>query len=78
MDADNIIATSANGMEFDNGLHQPICISEDMNPTSNGSVEIEGLAENLDDAVKLNDSAAIPTSKVLFPFMPTVCSYYLC
>ncbi|KAG8375791.1 hypothetical protein BUALT_Bualt10G0137200 [Buddleja alternifolia] len=52
MDADSVIAV--NGVELGNDLHQPLPISENAIGTSNGSIEIEGLSENLEDAVKLN------------------------
>ncbi|KAG8381748.1 hypothetical protein BUALT_Bualt05G0004800 [Buddleja alternifolia] len=55
MDADSIIPVSGHEAEFENGLHEPFSISENVNGTSNGSLDIEGLSENLEDAVKLND-----------------------
>ncbi|KAK6140679.1 hypothetical protein DH2020_025586 [Rehmannia glutinosa] len=49
MDADTTIVVSGNG-DFENGLHQQLPISTTINGTSNGSLEVEGLGENLEDA----------------------------
>ncbi|KAK6118356.1 hypothetical protein DH2020_047927 [Rehmannia glutinosa] len=55
MAADSIITMSGYGVEFENGLHEPVPISEKVNGTSNGSLGIEELSANLEDAVKLSD-----------------------
>ncbi|KAK6119630.1 hypothetical protein DH2020_046653 [Rehmannia glutinosa] len=49
MDADTTIPVSGSG-DFENGLHQQLPISATINGTSNGSLEVEGLGENLEDA----------------------------
>ncbi|KAL3844043.1 hypothetical protein ACJIZ3_001446 [Penstemon smallii] len=61
MDADSTITVSGNEMEFDNGVYPPI--SHKMNLTSNGSFEIEELAENLKDSVNLKEDPTTVTSK---------------
>ncbi|KAK4491044.1 hypothetical protein RD792_001765 [Penstemon davidsonii] len=61
MDADSTITVSGNEMEFDNGVYPPI--SDKMNVTSNGSFEIEELAENLEDSVNLKEDPTTITSK---------------
>ncbi|GER51683.1 TPX2 (targeting protein for Xklp2) proteinfamily, partial [Striga asiatica] len=53
MDADNIIPVSGNG-SLENGHHQQVPISENVNGTSNGNLEIEGLAENFENSIELN------------------------
>ncbi|KAI3454205.1 hypothetical protein Pfo_010868 [Paulownia fortunei] len=55
MAADSIIPVSGYGVEFENGLHEPLPISEKVNGTSNGSSSVEDLSSNLEDAVKLSD-----------------------
>ncbi|KAL2518023.1 TPX2 (targeting protein for Xklp2) protein family [Abeliophyllum distichum] len=63
MDANNIVPISGNGMEFENGVQQQFplptigeeSISEKVNGIPNGSLEVEGLSENTENAVKLPD-----------------------
>ncbi|KAL3655824.1 hypothetical protein CASFOL_000220 [Castilleja foliolosa] len=60
MDAETVIPLSGNG-DIENGLHQKLPISANANGTLNGSLELEGLCENLENAIKLNDDK-IPNS----------------
>lgn len=55
MAADSAIPVSGYGAEFENGLHEPLPISEKVNGTSCGNLEVEALSANLEDAVKLRD-----------------------
>ncbi|KAL0407635.1 UNVERIFIED_CONTAM: protein WVD2-like 5 [Sesamum radiatum] len=55
MAADSIITVSGYGPEFENGLHEPLPISEKVNGTSNGSLGIEELSADLENAAKLSD-----------------------
>ncbi|GFP87810.1 protein wave-dampened 2 [Phtheirospermum japonicum] len=62
MDAETGIPLSGNG-DIENGLHQKLPISANANGTSNGSLKIEGLCENLEDAVKLNDDKILNSTQ---------------
>ncbi|KAL2489578.1 protein WVD2-like 5 [Forsythia ovata] len=68
MDADNIIAISENGVDFENGVHHrlPICgeeiTSEKVNWIPNGSTEVEGLSKNLENNLELNDDVTLGSS----------------
>lgn len=62
MDADSITPESGDGTDFENGLHQ-VPISAEVDGTSNGSMEIEGLSENLEDATKLNEHKTFVSGK---------------
>ncbi|CAA0822759.1 TPX2 (targeting protein for Xklp2) protein family [Striga hermonthica] len=53
MDADNIIPVSGNG-SLENCHHQQVPISENVNGTSNGNLEIEDLAENFENSIEVN------------------------
>lgn len=48
-------ANPVSGAELGNGLHEPLQIFEKVNGTSNGSLGVEELSANLEDAVKLGD-----------------------
>lgn len=54
MDIESTILVSGNGTEFENGVPQRLPVSPRVNGTPNG-LEVEGLGENLEDAVKLSD-----------------------
>lgn len=58
MDTESAIPVTGNGVEFENFVPRQLPISPRVNGTPNGSCEIEGLGENLEDAVKLNDGEA--------------------
>ncbi|KAK4401275.1 protein WVD2-like 5 [Sesamum angolense] len=64
MAADSIITVSGYGPEFENGLHEPLPISEKVNGTSNGSMGVEELSADLENAAKLSDHsiASVKTS----------------
>ncbi|KAL3650704.1 hypothetical protein CASFOL_007107 [Castilleja foliolosa] len=62
MDAETAIPLSGNG-DIENGLHQELPISGNVNGTLNGSLEIEGLRENLEKAVKLNDDTILNSTQ---------------
>ncbi|KAL0327421.1 UNVERIFIED_CONTAM: protein WVD2-like 5 [Sesamum angustifolium] len=64
MAADSIITVSGYGPEFENGLHEPLPISEKVNGTSNGSMGVEELSADLENAAKPSDHsiASVKTS----------------
>ncbi|KAK6140709.1 hypothetical protein DH2020_025548 [Rehmannia glutinosa] len=62
MDADTTIPVSGSG-DFENGLHQQLPISATINGTSNGSLEVEGLGENLEDAGNVNDHKTLGSTQ---------------
>lgn len=59
MATDGTTHMSEYGSEFENGLHEPLPVSEKVNGPSNGSLSIEELSANLDDAVKLSGSTTV-------------------
>lgn len=46
---------AADSVEFENGLHESLPISEKVNGNSNGSFGVKELSANLEDAMKLRD-----------------------
>ncbi|KAL2471907.1 protein WVD2-like 5 [Abeliophyllum distichum] len=68
MDADNIIAISENGVDFENGVHHRLPISgeeitsEKVNWIPNGSTEVEGLSTNLENNLELKDDVTLGSS----------------
>lgn len=54
MDTESAIPVTGNGVEFENFVPQQLPIPPRVNGTPYGSREVEGLSENLEDAVKLN------------------------
>ncbi|CAI9771491.1 unnamed protein product [Fraxinus pennsylvanica] len=68
MDADNIIAISENGVDFENGVHHRLLISGEeitskkVNAIPNGSTEVEGLSLNLENNLELNDNVTLNSS----------------
>ncbi|KAH6761402.1 TPX2 protein for protein family [Perilla frutescens var. frutescens] len=58
IDTESSITVSGSGGGFEYGVPQRLPVSPRVNGTPNGSREVEGLGENLEDAVKLNDSEA--------------------
>ncbi|XP_022875476.1 protein WVD2-like 5 isoform X1 [Olea europaea var. sylvestris] len=68
MDADNIIAISENGTDFENGVHQRLPISGEgitskkVHAIPNGSTEVEGLSKNLENNLELNDDVTLNSS----------------
>ncbi|KAL0447323.1 UNVERIFIED_CONTAM: protein WVD2-like 5 [Sesamum latifolium] len=63
MAADSIITVSGYGPEFENGLHEPLPISEKVNGTSNGSLGVEELSADLENAAKLSDHSIASVNK---------------
>lgn len=51
--------------ELENGLHEPLVISEKVNGTSNGDLGIEELSANLEDGVKLEDHSLVSDKEVI-------------
>lgn len=46
---------AADSVEFENGLHESLPISEKVNGSSNGDFGVEELSANLEDSMKLRD-----------------------
>ncbi|PIN23974.1 hypothetical protein CDL12_03277 [Handroanthus impetiginosus] len=58
MAADSVIPVSGYGAEFENGLHQPLPLSEKVNGTSNGNFGVEELTTSLEDSVNLSSNSS--------------------
>lgn len=50
--------------ELGNGLHEPLETFEKVNGTSNGSLVVEELSANLEDAVKLGDHSIVSDKEI--------------
>ncbi|KAK4422164.1 protein WVD2-like 5 [Sesamum alatum] len=64
MAADSIISVSGYGPEFENGLHEPLPTSEKVNGTSNGSLGVEELSADLENAAKLSDHSIASVKEI--------------
>ncbi|XP_011069988.1 protein WVD2-like 5 isoform X1 [Sesamum indicum] len=64
MAADSIITVSGYGPEFENGLHEPLPISEKVNGTSNGTLGVEELSADLENAAKLSDHSVASVKEI--------------
>ncbi|XP_042057934.1 protein WVD2-like 5 isoform X2 [Salvia splendens] len=53
------------GVELENGLHEPLVISENVIGTSNGNLGIEEISVNLEEAVKLEDHFSISDKEII-------------
>ncbi|KAL1557264.1 protein WVD2-like 5 isoform X1 [Salvia divinorum] len=53
------------GAELENGLHEPLVISEKVTGTFNGNLGIEKLSVNLEDAVKLEDHISVSDKEII-------------
>ncbi|KAL1562294.1 protein WVD2-like 6 isoform X1 [Salvia divinorum] len=58
-------ANSVCGAELENGLHEPLVISENVIGTSNGNLGIEELSVNLEEAVKLEDHFSVSDKEII-------------
>lgn len=53
------------GAELENGLHEPLVISENVIGTSNGNLGIEEISVNLEEAVKLEDHFSVSDKEII-------------